>query len=609
MGIGTNLTLNATINPDFGQVEIDPAVINLSDVETYFDERRPFFVEGSTIFDFGHGGARNYWGFNWGSPNFFYSRRIGRNPQKGLPDEVDFSDNPDGTHILGAAKLSGKIEDWNLGVIQALTGREHASVDISGQKSKMEVEPLTYYGIARGQKEINEGKQGIGFITTASNRFFKDNTLKNDVNSNSYAFGLDGWTFTDSSKTWVATGALGASHIIGNEERMISIQENSQHYFQRPDAKEVRLDSSATSLTGYYGRFYFNKQQGNLFVNTALGFISPGFDVNDLGFLWRTDVINMHLGAGYYWTEPTDIYRYLEVGGALFRSYDFDYNIIWEGVFHFGYIELPNYYGINWNLAYNPETINNNRTRGGPLSINTPGYQVSFDVHSDRRKNIIAGVNFFTYRRPSYSYEWQAGVNLEIRPSANVSFSVNPFFSKDNEFSQWVDAFDDPTATATFGKRYVFAKMDQKTFGANIRLNWTFTPKLSLQLYAQPLISSADYFNYKELAAPKTYNFINYGEGISTFDEEKRIADPDGTGPANPIEISDNPDFNYKSLRGNAVLRWEYLPGSVLYLVWTQIRSDDEEIGEFQFKKSITRLWSAKPDNIFMVKFTYWFNM
>jgi len=373
VGLGTNLNLNATINPDFGQVEIDPAVINLSDVETFFDEKRPFFVEGSTIFNFGQGGVSNYWGFNWANPDFFYSRRIGRVPQGSTPSS-DYVDYPDGVHILGAAKITGKINnDWNVGVIQSLTSREFARMDNAGLRSEIEVEPTTYYGIIRVQNEINNGYQGLGFMSTITSRFFKDDRLRNDINKDAYVFGIDGWTFLDSSKTWVIAGWTGLSHIAGTQARIIDLQSNSQRYFQRPDAINFSLDSSAARLTGYAGRFYLNRQRGNFFFNSAFGFISPKFDINDLGFLGRADVLNMHVGAGYFWTEQTSIYRYLEAGGAIFRNYDYDGNITWEGIFHFGFIRFLNYYSIDWNLAYNPETVNNRRTRGGPLTLNPPG--------------------------------------------------------------------------------------------------------------------------------------------------------------------------------------------------------------------------------------------
>lgn len=606
--LGSNLTLNATVNPDFGQVEIDPAVINLSDVETYFSEKRPFFIEGSTIFEFGRGGARNYWGFNWSNPNFFYSRRIGRVPQGRVPD-ADYVDIPPGTDILGAAKLTGKIiNTWNIGTVQALTSREYADLELNEQRSSAEIEPLTYYGIFRAQKEIDEGRQGIGFISTITSRMYKDDRLRNEINSGGYTGGIDGWTFLDSSKTWVFTGWAGMSYVTGNKNRLIRLQRNSQHYFQRPDAKVNRLDSNATSLTGYSGRFYVNKQKGNSFFNAAFGFITPGFDVNDVGFISRADVLNMHIGGGYSWKEPTDYYRYIEAGGAIFRNYDFDGNMLWQGLYHFGFYQFLNYYSINWNLSYNPESMNNRATRGGPLIRNHPGYQISFNVDSDSRKDWVIELGYYRYQREDNSYDWSFYSELELRPLANISFSISPSFGRNIEKIQYVTTVTDPLASSTYGMRYIFGELDQMTFAAGIRLNWTFTPKLSLQLYVQPLISSGKYTNIKELSRPGSYEFLIFGEGGSTINADSREIDPDGSGPVQPFSIS-NPDFNFKSLRGNAVLRWEYLPGSVFYFVWTQNRSDFEDVGDFQFNKSVNRLWDAKADNIFMIKFTYWLNI
>jgi hypothetical protein len=605
--LGSNLTLNATVNPDFGQVEIDPAVINLSDAETFFSEKRPFFIEGSSIFDFGTGGASNYWGFNWGGPDFFYSRRIGRPPQ-GRISSADYVDVPEGTHILGAAKLNGKINDsWNIGVLNALTQREYADISLNGLQSEAEIEPLTYYGIFRAQNEFDQGKQGLGFISTLTSRSFQDQNLKNDLNKNAFTGGVDGWTFLDESKAWVFTGWMGFSNVSGSKDRMTNLQRNSTHYFQRPDADYLGVDSLATSLTGYAGRFYLNKQKGNFFFNSAFGFITPKFEVNDVGFLFRSDVLNAHIGGGYSWTEPTELYRFAELGGAYFRNYDFGGNKTGEGLFNFGYIQLLNYYYANWNLAYYAPSINNRRTRGGPLTLNHEAYSANLSLGTDNRNKLILELNYGTYLSMDED-DYSTSISVTWRPLSNLSFSFEPGFDQSFTNTQWIGAFDDPTAASTFGKRYVFAELNQSTVSAGIRLNWTFTPQLSLQLYVQPLISSGDYSKFKELLIPKSYNYLVYGEGNSTFDVDDYIADADGNGPAAPINIG-NPDFNFKSLRGNAVLRWEYLPGSVLYFVWTQTRTDFEKIGELNFNNSVTRLGSARPDNIFMVKFTYWFNM
>ena len=264
LGIGSNMTVDATVNPDFGQVEVDPAVVNLSDVETFFNEKRPFFIEGSSIFNFGQGGATNYWSFNWPSPQLFYSRRIGRAPQGSIPDNVDFSKVPSGTDIIGAGKLTGRIGDsWNVGAVQALTAREYADLQIAGSRSTMEVEPFTYYGVLRAQKEFNEGRQSLGFMSTTTKRFFHDGRLQGDLNGESTVGAIDGWSFLDAEKSWVVTGWGAGSIVRGNTSRMIQLQENAQHYLQRPDAASYHLDSAATSLSGYAGRLYVNKQKGN----------------------------------------------------------------------------------------------------------------------------------------------------------------------------------------------------------------------------------------------------------------------------------------------------------------------------------------------------------
>ncbi|MGE5431373.1 MAG: DUF5916 domain-containing protein [Syntrophomonadaceae bacterium] len=609
--LGSSLILNATVNPDFGQVEVDPAVVNLSDVETFYQEKRPFFVEGSSVFNFGQGGGTNYWGFNWPGPDLFYSRRIGRSPQGSLPDN-DYSDVPAGSHILGAAKLTGRLgSNWNIGAISALTMRESADVQYEGKKSSYEVEPLTYYGVYRAQKDFNDGNQGVGFLATQTNRFFRDGRLRNDINSSAQVLGFDGWTFLDDNKEWVISGYAAASNVNGTKEKITNLQRNPQHYFQRPDAPYLNVDSSASSLAGYAGRFYLIKQKGSMSVNAALGFINPKFDVNDAGYMYNSDVINMHVGAAYKWTEPNAMFRYLELGAAVFRSYDYGKNIIWEGIFHFGSVTLPNYYGANWNLAYNPQTISNRRTRGGPLTLTAPGYQANFSWNSDNRNTFIFSNAYDYYGREDGSGNWDANVELQWRPGANFSLSVSPQIAGQIAQLQWVDAYDDPAAAATYGRRYVFAKMDQMTFSAGIRLNWIFTPQLSLQLYMQPLISSGDYTGFKSLAKSGSMDYDKYGTGSSTITKNGKEYTVDADGALNPAQAYtfDDPNFNYKSLRGNAVLRWEYMPGSILYFVWTQSRSDSEEEGQFNFGRSFSQLVNTRADNVFMVKFTYWFNM
>ncbi|HET8712293.1 MAG TPA: DUF5916 domain-containing protein [Gemmatimonadales bacterium] len=614
IGLGSNLTLNATVNPDFGQVEVDPAVVNLSDVETFFNEKRPFFVEGSSIFEFGFGGQRNFWGFNWSGPQFFYSRRIGRALALPAVPDSGYVDGPTGAHILGALKLTGKVAgSWNVGGLTAVTGREHATLQNGvGSRWNQEIEPLTAYGVYRVQKEFDKGRQGLGFVSTVAARAFDDPALRNSRNSSATVFGTDGWLFLDSSKTWVTTAWLAGSRITGSTARITDVQQNPTHYFQKPDASTVEVDPNATSLTGTAGRLTLAKQRGNTFVNSAFGFTSPGFEVNDLGFHSRTGYINAHVGGGRTWTKPGKIFRYAETGGALFRTYDWDGNINWSGLFNFGYAQFHNYFSINWNLAWNPWTVDNRRTRGGPLVTLPPGYQVGLDMATDSRKSLTLGFGTFTYIRSAEDFDWQGYVNLQYRPKANVQVTVGPQLYRGTTLRQYIDAFPDSTASATYDTRYVFGRLHQTELSAGIRLNWTYSPTLSLQLYAQPLISAGRYDKFRELARPRSNSYNEYGRdnssSIAFVDSTNSYeVDPDGAGPAQVLSFG-KPDFNFKSLRGNAVLRWEYMPGSTLYFVWTQSRADFEDSGDFRFGSSMSRMLRAPAENIFMVKATYWWN-
>jgi hypothetical protein len=609
LGIGSNLTLDATVNPDFGQVEVDPAVVNLSDVETFFEERRPFFVEGASIFNYGEGGANDFWGFNWASPSFLYSRRIGRAPQAELPDAYDYSNVPAGSNILGAAKVSGKIGSWSLGALNAVTSRENAQFSLGQQRWRQEVEPLTYYGVYRAQKEVAGGRHGLGFIGTLTARSFDEPQLRQELSSNATGFGLDGWTTLDKNAMWVVSGWAGMSRVSGTPERMQSLQESSVHYFQRPDAGYLGVDSSGTSLTGYAARVSLNKQKGNWMFNSAIGVVDPNFEVNDLGFQFRGDQINSHLMFGHKWTKPSRLFRSWRLNLAGFRSYNYGGNVTWTGLFLTGLYELRNFSTGQWFVAYNPSTMSDRRTRGGPLMINQPGVEWDFQLASDPNKRWIYGFGLHgNHYREDWEQSWSARAALEWKPGARLSLRIEPQIERIGTSAQYVDTFDDVLATSTFGHRYVFADLKQTTVSASVRLNWIFTPRLSLEVYAQPLLSSGQYTGFKELARPRSYQFTGYPDPVETADPDRIVVDPDGpAGPAEAREI-DDPNFSLASLRGNAVLRWEYSPGSTLFFVWTQNRKDTETIGSFRTSRAFDRLFGASADNIFLVKVSYWWN-
>lgn len=606
--IGNNLTLNATINPDFGQVEVDPAVVNLSDQETFYPEKRPFFIEGSNFFDFGRGGVTDYWSFNWWSPTFFYSRRIGQQPQGSVPD-ADYTNYPDATHIIGAAKLTGREKgNWNVGVLQAVTSKEDARYAIGKEHYRLPVEPLTYYGVARIQKQFNNARQSIGILTSYTQRDLYNSNLKDQFNNNAGVFGLDGWTFLDKNRSWAMSGWVTMSHLSGTRQRMLDVQTNSTHYLQRPDARSFGVDSLATSLTGYATRIMISKQKGNVIVNSAIGIVSPRFDLNDVGFLPVSDQINMHMGGGYKWTKTTSWFRYAQLLGALFATFNYDGYPTWGGFWGSGNIEFLNYYTIDFSYAYNPKTFNDRLTRGGPQTINKPGFEISPSFSTDSRKVVVLSAWGDAYYDQNGSISRSSGLDITWKPATNLNLTVSPEYSWNIEKAHYIDTFSDPYAVRTFNHRYVFAELDQHTVSTSFRVNWTFTPRLSLQMYVQPLISAGSYNHFKELSRPRSFDFLVYGQDGSTYNPQTHIADPDGPGPAKPIDVG-NPNFNLKSLRGDAILRWEFRPGSTLYFVWTQSRSASVETGRFAFAHSINHLFDAHPDNIFLVKFSYWMNL
>jgi hypothetical protein len=612
MPVGSKLTLNGTINPDFGQVEVDPAVVNLSDVETFFPEKRPFFVEGSSIFQAGQQGANDYWGFNFSTPTFFYSRRIGHAPEGPLPDESGlYSDVPPGTTILGAAKLSGKpTPSLNFGTLHTVTAKELATHQRPDEtRFESIVEPLAYYGVVRTLKEFPERRHGLGAMATYAHRRLDDASIENQFNEDAVMGVVDGWHFLDRNQTWVVSGFAAGSWVGGTPARMVDVQTNSRRYFQRPDAESFSVDPDATSLSGGAARLWLNKQKGNWLSNSAVGFLSPGFEINDLGFQSRADVINAHAGLGYKWTDPTKHLKNHNFLGAVFGNMDFDGNVTGAGAWGKGFWWYTNNWVLEISSAYNPQTVNPRRSRGGPLMLNEPGYELFMFGDTDGSRVRYYNFSTYHYMQPEEnSYVHNAYPFIAYKPAGNIRFEIGPGWEEARDGAFYVATIPDAGATATFGNRYVFAQLDQTTISANIRLNVSFTPTMSLQFYGQPLIATGTYTDYRELAEPKTLDFLRPGEsgsGSWTYDPATGEFDRDGPGTASEPEIL---DFNIKSLRGNAVFRWEFMPGSAFYLVWTQQRNDYENTGELDLGNSFRRMIDADAANIFLAKLTYYLN-
>ena len=607
IGIGNNLTIDATINPDFGQVEVDPSVINLSAFETFFREKRPFFIEGADIFRFGRGGPTNNMNFGTMEPNFFYSRRVGRAPRGDA--DGDWVKYPSATSILGATKLSGKITDtWSVGGFSALTNREFAKVQMDGENSEVEVEPLASYNLFRTLKEFNEGRQGLGLIATHVRRIFEDESLKDILSDNSTVIGIDGWTFLNEDKDWVIGGWLGYSNVSGSKDYIYDLQQSSARYFDRPDADHVELDPDLTSLEGFAGKAVINKETGAWNFNSAIQVISPGFENNDMGLNFRADKINKHIAFGYEWLEPSKYFQFAEINTAYMTNHNFDGNKVNEGLFLFGFARFKNYWVIGPMFGFIPRTLSDEVLRGGPLVLAPSGFLSRAFIRTDSRKSVIFEL-FNMYEKFEEEYSWRFSSEVEMNLGTRLRVEFEPGYNTQLEINQYVDSFDDEGAIDMLGCRHIVAHMDRKTVSAEMRIDYTFTPKLSFQAYLQPYMTVGKYSRFKEFSQPESYDFVEYGkdvnmEVVQDGDDGYELYPYGQEGKSFYIE---NPDFNYKALVGSAVLRWEFRPGSTLYLVWTRNGSDDRNPGNFNFGRDFKHMVNADADNVFAVKLTYWF--
>ncbi|MEO8945337.1 MAG: DUF5916 domain-containing protein [Gemmatimonadaceae bacterium] len=619
----SNLTLDATVNPDFGQVEVDPATINLSAYETYYNEQRPFFVAGNSAFDFG--GMDCMFCSNTSNLGLFYSRRIGRPPQlNGYVDGIAaYDDNPAKTTILGAAKITGRTAGGiTVGMLEALTNSETAQYITTpgGKVQTQEVEPLTNYFVARAKKEFRDGAAKMGGMFTSADRQMGDTVIADHLRSHAQALGFDfdnRWGHRD----YVWMGSLALSNVDGSPSAIKLTEQSSAHYFQRPDRKVrsdglfgTSYDTLATAMQGYGFYSRLAKDNGNWVWETAQNWRSPGFEVNDLSYLDRADYKWMDANFGRSWTTPGSWYRNagLLAGGQVQFNYDGDKTDNQQQLF--GTVEFLNYWNLRAFFIYHPEVFDDRLTRGGPVEVRS-GYKAGMlQISTDARGRAVWNVS--VEGGPgigAHTHMLTFSPGVALKPTSSVFISFTPTLASSENDAQYVTTVADPTATAFYGNRYIFAYLRSTTWSLDTRVNWTFTPNLTLQLYAQPYFSSGDYASFREFAAPRAIKKVIYGQDAGTVTRIAATAtsgatytvDPDGAGPARPFTFGD-PNFAYRSLIGNAVLRWEYRPGSTVYFVWTQDRSGTASSGNFDFTRDRTLLLSDRPTNVFQIKVNYW---
>ena len=431
-------------------------------------------------------------------------------------------------------------------------------------------------------------------------------TLSDDLADQAISVGVDGWNFFGEDREWAMGVWGGVSSVSGSREYITDLQQNSSHYFQRPDADHLELDTNLTVLNGFAGRIILNKEQGNLQFNTALGVISPGFESNDLGRTSITDCINHHAVIGYRWNDPGKIFQSARMDFALQTNHNFAGQKNGEQRIALGDANFTNYWSIHWFYDWMPEVLSNNDLRGGPAVLRPTVHMLDIGLSTDSRKDIEFDVytSLSTGPGDGHSEFYHLSVDLNLGDQLNISFG--PSISNDLSMAQYIESVEDASAIAMGGNRYIVGQLEQHTVSANIRVGYTFTPQLSLQAYFQPFVSVGKYTHFKEYAAPETYSFINYDASPIRVDEDgDEVLDLSRDPDAEDITIG-NPDFNSKSMVGTAVLRWEFSPGSTAYLVWTRSGSNDDRPGVYDFNRDMRDVLSAQADDFIALKITYW---
>ena len=606
-GLSSSLTLDATFNPDFGQVEVDPAVVNLTQFETFFEERRPFFTEGAKVFgDFGRSGASQYWGFFRPEPTLYYSRRIGRAPQGKV--NGTWVDVPAATTILGAAKVVGRThKGWTLGALEAVTGSEHARVASGGEVTKPAVEPLTSYTVLRAQRELGR-RAGVGVLGTAVFRDLGDPALAAYLADRALMVGADGHYFLDRGRTWVLHGGIAGSTVHGSTQAITRLQKAEQRYFQRPDVTFVKLDPTATSMAGWNGQANLNRNSGNVTVNLGVWGMSPGLEVNDAGYSTQTDRAGAHGMVQYRKLRPDRWTSERTFWVSKWWTWNWGRESQGDGWQGSASVRFRNMWRSQALLTYARRVWDDKLTRGGPTVIRPGNRGVQLALVTDSRKKAVVSLGGSYTSRDYNASALALDAQVAWRPFPALTLSAGPTFRHNIVSAQYLSTVADPYATRTYGSRYVFGDLGQTEVSATTRVSVAISPRTSLQVYLQPLISAGDYGAIKEVYAPRTYDFVRYGidAGTITSSGSSLIIDPDAGGPAAPFKIA-QPDFNLTSLRVNAVFRWEFRPGSSLFLVWTQQRRDRLPTGEFDFGSDISRVYTSPADDVFLVKVSYWF--
>lgn len=592
IGLSSNFTADITVNPDFGQVELDPSVMNLSAFEVFYEEKRPFFLEGSNIFSFGFDGT-----------SLFYSRRIGHAPSyHPALRNGEYISSPGNTTILGAAKITGKTPGGlSLGLLQTTTAREFAGIDSAGQRSRIVTEPLTSYALARVQQSFRQGTTLLGGIFTAANRFIGSPQL-DFLSRSAWSGGMDFFHQWHDREFYV-DARLAGSYVQGSRQAISQLQLAPARYFQRPDIGSLHFDSTRTSLAGYGGRIRVGKgSKGGWRYSTEFSWRSPGLDFNDLGYMPVTDAVKQGTGVSYFINRPVWRLRSFNVGASQLNYWDFRMRHIYSDASMFISLGLLNKWNIYTSGSYTTSQLDDRMLRGGPAVLLPWAWAHFFSISGDPSKkiNFKISTNTSFAAKDNYRYFWvqpalfMAPLNA-LRLSLSASYSVN----RDN--LQYI-------ATRRVGgdDRYVLGRISQKTVNATLNADYNITPALSVRLYGTAFTSVGKYTAFKTITDPKSPGYDNRFRALDSRPGGNDYSVFENQG-AQPVYSFTNPDFNFIQFRSNLVFRWEYCRGSQIYLVWSQDRTNTVSPGTASVMNAFGGLSGVYPNSVFLVKVSYWF--
>lgn len=592
-GIGANLTLDATVNPDFGQVEADPAEVNLTAFETILDERRPFFTEGSQL-------------IRADGPNYFYSRRVGGPPH--VTADGDYVDQPRASTILGAAKLTGRTASrLSIGALLAVTDAERARV-VTGSSgtTRVPVEPRTAFAVVRLQQEIGSQASTLGGTVSAMRRDLSGHPgLASLMSREALAGGLD-WRIRWQQGKYALSGWAGFSYLGGDSAAMSRLQLSSAHYFARPDADHLTYDPRRRSMTGYTTSIRADKDAGrHILWGAQVITESQGYDVNDMGRLQSADDIDYNADIQIRETQPGRYLRAWQLGFLTRGSYNYAWDHEMNQWNQSTSLTFKNLWNFNLRTQLDLRHMDDGLARGGPLMRTGLSWGQEVRLSNSFGSRTGWRVNLAWNRDELGGHRGNFGGGLTFRPSPSWQLSVDPSYQSSTDARQYVTQLVDPSVTATFGSRYVFSFVDRTTIAVRTRLNFAFSPTLTLEGYGEPFAASGRFYDFAEMQAPKRRDLRTYGtDGTSIA----KNGDGSHTVTAGATTFAlVNRDFNVLSFRSNLVLRWEWNRGSTLYLVWQQNRQSYDTVGE---RVRVGDLWSttrADGDNYLALKISYWF--